>query len=103
MLVAEYSDSDANTVLRMLVEMWTTVCGCSFAGAWVELYKQANMGILILGPPAISTYTCCTCMDNPKGLCVLKKTLLHLGSHLHFPSGTVVQKISPRGLQSIAD
>ena len=36
------SNSDEDTVLRMLVELWTTVRGFSFASAWVELYKRNN-------------------------------------------------------------
>ena len=42
MLSPEASKSDTNTVLKLLVELWTTIRGFSFATAWVEVYKQKN-------------------------------------------------------------
>ena len=43
MLSSTISNSDGDTLLKMLVELWTTIRGFSFASAWVvELYKQNN-------------------------------------------------------------
>jgi len=43
MLTPQVSDSDAGLVLEMLVKMWITIRGFSFASGWLELYKQQKM------------------------------------------------------------
>lgn len=42
MLTADISSDDANTLLHMLVELWVTIRGFSFASGWIEVYKQEN-------------------------------------------------------------
>ena len=40
MLTAESEDKDAQVVLEMLINLWITIRGFSFAGSWLEIYKQ---------------------------------------------------------------
>ena len=40
MLTADTEDEDANTLLHMLVDLWITIQGFSFASSWLELYKR---------------------------------------------------------------
>ena len=40
MLTAESEDEDAQVVLEMLINLWITIRGFSFAGSWLEMYKQ---------------------------------------------------------------
>ena len=40
MLTADTEDEDANTLLRMLVDLWITIRGFSFASSCLELYKR---------------------------------------------------------------
>ena len=42
MLSSTTSNSDGDTVLRMIVELWTMIRWFSFASAWVKPYKQNN-------------------------------------------------------------
>ena len=37
---ADMDEENSTTLLHMIVESWVTIRGFSFAGAWVELYKQ---------------------------------------------------------------
>ena len=37
---ADMDEENSTTLLQMIVESWVTIRGFSFAGAWVELYKQ---------------------------------------------------------------
>ena len=39
-VAADMDEENATTLLQMIVESWVTIRGFSFAGAWVELYKQ---------------------------------------------------------------
>ena len=41
-LVTDISDTDAAVVLELLVKLWITIRGFSFASAWLELYKQSK-------------------------------------------------------------
>ena len=43
MLTTGVSDADAAVVLELLVKLWITICGYSFASGWLELYKQSKM------------------------------------------------------------
>ena len=40
MLTAEIEEIHAQTVLDMLVSLWVTIRGFSFASAFIEMYKQ---------------------------------------------------------------
>ena len=40
MLTAETADSDAEIILPMLIDLWVTIRGFSFAGSWLEIYKK---------------------------------------------------------------
>ena len=42
MLVTDISDTDTAVVLELLVNLWITIRGFSFASAWLELYKQSK-------------------------------------------------------------
>lgn len=42
MLTTDISSDNADTLLHMLVELWVTIRGFSFASGWIELYKQEN-------------------------------------------------------------
>ena len=39
-VAADMDEENSTTLLQMIVESWVTIRGFSFAGAWVELYKQ---------------------------------------------------------------
>ena len=43
MLTAESEDKDAEVVFGMLVDMWITVRGFSFASQWLEVYKREKI------------------------------------------------------------
>ena len=40
MLTTETAEDDAQEVLEMLIHLWITIRGYSFAGSWLEMYKQ---------------------------------------------------------------
>ena len=42
LLSTDISNDDADALLLMLVELWVTIRGFSFASGWIELYKQEN-------------------------------------------------------------
>ena len=42
MLSADADEEDAQTLLKMVIELWVTIRGFAFASSWIELYKQAS-------------------------------------------------------------
>ena len=42
MVTVEVDEEEANTLLEMIVNLWITVRGYSFAKSWMEMYKQAK-------------------------------------------------------------
>ena len=49
MLAAGTDDADANKLLKMIVELYVTIRGFSFATSCVELYKRSNKKVLQKG------------------------------------------------------
>ena len=41
-LTADAEEEDAQTLLKMVIELWVTIRGFAFASSWIELYKQAS-------------------------------------------------------------
>ena len=41
-LSADADEEDAQTLLKMVIELWITICGFAFASSWIEMYKQAS-------------------------------------------------------------
>ena len=39
---ADWEDGESEALLMMIIDMWITICGFSFASAWIEKYKLAN-------------------------------------------------------------
>ena len=35
-------EEDAQTLLKMITELWTTIRGFAYVSSWIELYKQAS-------------------------------------------------------------
>ena len=42
MLSADADEEDAQTLLKMMIELWVTIRGFAFASSWIELHKQAS-------------------------------------------------------------
>ena len=42
MVTVEVDQEEANTLLEIIVNLWITVRGYSFANSWMEMYKQAK-------------------------------------------------------------
>jgi hypothetical protein len=38
----ELNDTDGASLMRIIIELWVTIRGFSFAGAYIEIYKQAS-------------------------------------------------------------
>ena len=41
-LSADADEEDAQTLLKMVIELWVTIRGFAFASSWIELHKQAT-------------------------------------------------------------
>ena len=41
-LSAEWEEEDEQALLSMVIELWITIRGFSFARSFLEMYKQAN-------------------------------------------------------------
>ena len=42
MLLADADEEDAQTILKMVIELWTKIRSFAFASSWIELYKQTS-------------------------------------------------------------
>ena len=42
MVAVDMDENMGTTLLQMVINQWVTIRGFSFAGAWVELYKQST-------------------------------------------------------------
>ena len=42
MLSADADEEDAQTLLKMIIELWTTIRGFAYVSSWIELYKQTS-------------------------------------------------------------
>ena len=42
LLAADWEEEGAQALLELVVNLWTTIQGHSFASAWVEKYKSVN-------------------------------------------------------------
>ena len=39
LISSDWEENSAKALLEMIVEEWVTICGFSYAGAWVEKFK----------------------------------------------------------------
>ena len=42
LISADWEDGESKALLMMIIDMWITIRGFSFASAWIEKYKLAN-------------------------------------------------------------
>ena len=42
MLSSDWSDGNAEVLLYMIIDLWVTVHGFSYASAWIEKYKAVQ-------------------------------------------------------------